>query len=518
MSDHTVRNAAPEDVAGRTMVGAAWLVGWRMTTRLLGLVSTLVLARLLVPADFGLVAMATVFTASVAALSELGVSEALVRRPSNDREHLDTAFTMQVLRGCLTGGLIAAGAWGVAAWFEEPRLVPLMLVLAALAVLGGCENIGIVEYRRTLRFDMEFRLLFLPRIAGFVTTLTAAWLLRSFWALMLGIMASQLVRLAMTYAVHPFRPRAGLSRWRDLVGFSFWTWATTLPNLVWERLDAFMLGPVLGPARLGIYLLSAEIAVMPVSELVAPATHALFSGLSVAQQRGRDLVGLALGIVSAMLLVVAPLTVGISATSGYMVAGLVGPNWAAAQPVIAVFAWLCLCAPFSYVFKTVLKATGAVRPYFWAMASAAAFKFTALYAVVQAGAGLEAAAAAVVACMVIECLLFLLCLRGCGDPQWRTHLPGLLRITVSTLIVGAALQLSGLGWRPVTMASVPALLVGGAIGLATLAGSAVVQAGLWWLWRCPPGPERRVLELVAGMLSSSRFGRRGRSSVLVAGD
>ena len=84
-------NARSGSISNRTVIGAGWLVAWRMVTRALGLVSTLVLARILVPADFGLVAMATSFSSSVGALSELGISEALVRRQENERGHYDTA-------------------------------------------------------------------------------------------------------------------------------------------------------------------------------------------------------------------------------------------------------------------------------------------------------------------------------------------------------------------------------------------------------------------------------------------
>ena len=240
------------EVGARTAVGAAWLIAWRMVTRALGLVSTLVLARLLVPADFGLVAMATTFAFAVEALSEIGLLEALVRRPDTDRAAYDTAFTMQVLRGLATGGLIAVGASALGAWFDEPRLVPLLFVLAGLAVASGFENIGIVEFRRTLRFDVEFKLQFVPRICQFFVTIAAAWALQSYWALLIGIAVSKLGRLVMTYLIHPYRPGLTLSRWRELVGFSFWTWASSIATLVWERSDAFILGPVVGAAELGV--------------------------------------------------------------------------------------------------------------------------------------------------------------------------------------------------------------------------------------------------------------------------
>jgi O-antigen/teichoic acid export membrane protein len=473
-----------------------------MTTRAIGLVSTLVLARILVPADFGLVAMATAFSASIGALSELGVSDALVRRKENEDGHYNTAFTMQVIRGILTGAVIAAGTLSAAGWFNEPRVVPVLLVLAALAVTNGFDNIGIVEFRRQLRLDMEFKLLFLPRICGFVTTIAMALLLRSFWALLIGIVVSQVMRVAMTYIVHPYRPRFTLSHWRDLIGFSFWVWATSLVRLLWDRLDVFILGPIVGPAKLGVYMLANEIAVMPISEVVAPASSALFPGFSLAQQRGTDLMGLVLSVIAAMLILVVPLAIGVSATAGYVVAALLGPRWEEARPLISIFVWLCVMSPISWVCMTVLRATGRVRLDFTVMVGATAFKALVLYLVVQAGGDLVLAAIASVCCAGVECGLFLVQVRRLGDLRWREHWGGFARIVASGLVVTGVMFASGLGWTPVSASSFEALLIGGAIGIAVIAMFFSTQFAIWWALGRPSGPEHRVIGLFEGVWSS----------------
>ena len=100
--------AAPLSVSKRAAMGAGWIIAWRFATRNLGLLSTLILVRLLQPSDFGLVALATGFINSVDALSAIGVQDALVRAPGLDRNLYDTGFGLSVLRGCLTALAIAA--------------------------------------------------------------------------------------------------------------------------------------------------------------------------------------------------------------------------------------------------------------------------------------------------------------------------------------------------------------------------------------------------------------------------
>jgi O-antigen/teichoic acid export membrane protein len=90
------------DILVNTTRGAGWAFGWRLLTRALGLVNTLVLARLLVPGDFGLVAIATGFSQGILALSQVGMEDALIRHPKPTRELYDTAFTINLLRGLAT--------------------------------------------------------------------------------------------------------------------------------------------------------------------------------------------------------------------------------------------------------------------------------------------------------------------------------------------------------------------------------------------------------------------------------
>jgi lipopolysaccharide exporter len=151
--------SAPEaSLTVRTARSAGWVIAWRMLTRILGLISTVVLTKLLLPGDFGLVALATSFALAVDGLSELGVGEALTREMSLDRDMYDTGFTISFCRGLLTAAVIAMGAWPVAAFFGDPRLGTITLVLAVAMLLSSVENIGIVDFRRDLAFQKELQL------------------------------------------------------------------------------------------------------------------------------------------------------------------------------------------------------------------------------------------------------------------------------------------------------------------------------------------------------------------------
>lgn len=151
--------------------GAAWSLALRWGMRLLGLLSTVLLARLLSPSDFGLVAMAMLVVAFVQAWLAFGVDTALIQNQDATREHYDTAWTIRILQGVVVAIGVAAAAPFAATYFEEPRITAVLLVLSFAILLGASANIGVVAFRKDLEFDKEFRFQIIGKILGFVVTL-----------------------------------------------------------------------------------------------------------------------------------------------------------------------------------------------------------------------------------------------------------------------------------------------------------------------------------------------------------
>lgn len=491
-------------LAARTVRGAAWLLAWRAASRLLGLASTLILARVLVPADFGLVAMATTFASSVDLLSQIGVQDALVRRVDDDTSLYDTAFTLQFGRSLATALITAASIPVITWWFGEPRLGAILLVLAACSVISGLENTGVAEFRRAMRFDMQFKLLLFPRLLQVAVTIPAALLLQGYWALLIGVAVSQLARTGMGYALHPFRPRLRLAGWRELAGFSFWTWASCVVGLAWEKGDLFIFGPAIGPAQLGLYLLAMELGILPVTEIIAPVADALFTAFAAAQKKGANSLHHAPLVATALVMCVMPATITISCGSGYVVAALLGPKWAAAAPLIAMLAWLCLFSPISFVCSVVLTANGFVRRNFIGKLTASAVKLVFLLTVVSLTRRLDYIAAAVTACVAVESVAYFLLLKGLGVVRIWPMAGPLARTLMAGLAVVALLWQAGLAWQEVSITSLAAIACAGLLGLGVTLAYFLLILLLWRLAGRPAGPETRIAELAVGLVRPFR--------------
>ena len=488
-------NTPPASITSRVVAGAGWMVAWRMVSRMLGFVSMLVLASLLTPKDFGIVAMATAVTGAIEGLSQLGVRDALVRLKDERRDYYDTAFTFQVARALLTALLIAGLSLFASDLLGEPRLRAILLILAALTVVTGCENIGIVSFSRALDFRTQFFLQAAPRLLGFAITTSLAFLLHSYWALIAGAAVAKLSSVVASYVASPHRPRFGLTGWRYLLHFSFWSWAGGLVLVVLNRADPFLLGPVLGTAAFGLYVLSSEIASLPVTELLEPACTALFPGFSLARRSGSDPVAMGLSVAGALALCTIPFSAGISACSGYLVASLLGPQWEAARPLIAVLAWMCMFLPFSWVAVTVLSAQGQVRRVFASHAFAAAIKVAGILAV-RHTRDFGVIGGTVVAITAAEAVMFIWQLRGAGNTELRSLAMTLLRAAASVAVTCAVLSVVPGAWAHVGLERAYALAAGGAIGGLTFAVFFACQAGLWLMCGRPAGAESRIAGLL----------------------
>lgn len=178
-------------LGSRVAAGAAWMVAVKLLERLIGILSVVILARLLVPADFGLVAMATAIIAVVELLSAFSFDAALIRSQQAARADYDTAWTLNVILAAVCALLIAAAAFPAGAFYSDARLGPVMLWLSLATCIRGFENVGVIEFRKELQLHREFQLLLAKRLAVFAATVSVALATRSHWALVLGILVGR---------------------------------------------------------------------------------------------------------------------------------------------------------------------------------------------------------------------------------------------------------------------------------------------------------------------------------------
>ena len=320
-------------VGDRVAAGAAMLYGTSLLLRVLQLATTLILARVLTPADYGIVALAATIVGVLDTMSDLQVGGAIIRAKNMDGQFLDTAFTITLCRGLLTGTLLAVLAHPLAMAFHNSQLEAVLYVLALTSVINGIHNPYFSLFERNLEFHQESWRAALASILGAVVGISLALLFRSYWALVAGTVSRSIFNMAMSYVQTPGRPKLSVKRFSEIFHFGGWLTLIGLINYVNNRVDYFLVGS-LNSAKLGAYHLGEQVTSMATGDVVGPLSRALFPAFAMfaddpdrlkSSYRRAQVVVIGLAL---------PIGFGTSALASEIIPLLVGPQWLLAIPVV----------------------------------------------------------------------------------------------------------------------------------------------------------------------------------------
>ena len=319
--------------------GAAWMVLLKILERGIGLISTVILARLLIPQDFGLIAMAMSIIAVLQLFGDVGFEVAIIQNNNAEPKHYDTAWTFNLFFGIIACITLLVLARPTALFYEEPRLAAIIYVLAIGVLIKGLANIGIVDFRKELQFDKDFKFLLARKLSGFFITVPIALIYKSYWALVLGIVGSNLFSTVLSYLVHPYRPKITLSAWNDMFHFSKWLLFSNILGFLRIRSSDFIIGKIIGPHALGLFSISYEISNLPTSELSAPINRAVFPAYAKLSHDARALRQNFLNVLSILAILVLPIGTGMAVLSGPLVLFVLGEKWIESAPLITLLAF-----------------------------------------------------------------------------------------------------------------------------------------------------------------------------------
>jgi lipopolysaccharide exporter len=331
-----------DNFRSKLTAGVVWMVTFKFLEKGLGLLSTLILARILAPSDFGIVAMSMSFVAFLELCTSFGFDIALIQKQHATRDAYDTAWTFNVMLGVGVAVLLVALSWPAGQFYRHPEVMGVMCVLAVGSLAQGLENVGVVAFRKELRFDREFRFLLTKKLIVFAITVPLAYFTRSYWALVVGIVTGRIGGVALSYLLHPYRPRFSLRAFRELADFSKWLVAVNFLHFLKERSADFVIGRFQGARAVGLFSVSYELASIPATELVAPINRAVYPAYaSIAHDRPR-LREEYLVVLAMISFLAVPAVAGMAATSTLLVPVVLGSQWVAAAPVLAVLAFFGL--------------------------------------------------------------------------------------------------------------------------------------------------------------------------------
>ncbi len=345
----------------KIFAGALIVVSMRWSDRLIGVISTLVLARLLVPDDFGVVAMASLFVGLVDVLLDLGVVASLIHKGRCEDADFNSAWTIRIIQASVAATIIVIASPWVADYFSDTRVTSVLWVMAAATLVGGLENIGVVNFQKEMNFGRDFTYLFSRRIAAFSATMALAWFLRNYWAMPLGAFFGRAVGVGLSYKLHPFRPRLTLSRFKGIWSFSQWMLLRSIGVYVDSRLDKLLIGHRVDASTMGAYSVADEISSMPSTELLAPLGRVLFPALVCVRENMEQLRYTFLLALAVQTMIALPAATGLALVAHEAVLSLLGARWIIAIPFVQMLALVYGVSAVSHAAGYLLLTLGETR-------------------------------------------------------------------------------------------------------------------------------------------------------------
>jgi O-antigen/teichoic acid export membrane protein len=363
-----------------------------------------------------------------------------------------------------------------------------MQCLALRAFLSGLENVGVVDFRRDVRFDRFFKYNAYPKVVSFFVTIALAWYWRNYWALVAGILVLQATRIALSYGMHSYRPRFSLKKISGLWSFSTWTLLRSIGISLNAQIDQIVIGGITSVSSMGRYSVASDVAATPSREINDPIVTVLYSVMAKVQRNLEEMRSVYLRVFAWSATICISASVGMALVAGEMVPLVLGSRWLDVEPLMG---WLALSAGMlginsaPYVLFDVLG-----RPHVGARMQWVRLVLLVI-AIVPVGymtRNLEwiAATRLIVTAIFTPPLLFAAGRQaGVSTMQyvqclWR---PALSAVAMSALVLSMDTILP----TEVTLR----LLIKTVIGAAAFSGSSLL---LWYLSGRPPAPERDVME------------------------
>lgn len=343
--------------------GVFWTGGGQAVRQVVQIVTSVLLARLLAPDDFGLLGMTMVFVGVAQLFTSFGIGSAIIQARDADPAALSSAFWLNVSCTSVVALSLIFGAPLVSAFYKDPRIAPLVATLSLTLLLSGVSVIPDALLLKSMGFAALARIQVLSSSTGAVVAIFMAWQGWGVWSLVAQPIVGNLTALSLTWRAAAWRPdfTFSWSRVSGLVRFSADMLGSNLINYANRSVDILLIGRVLGETALGYYSLASQIMVYPLANVSAVIVRVLFPTLSSLQDEEERFRKAHLKATQAIALVTFPMMLGLLAVSDEFIRVVLGDKWLPSEIVLRVFCLLGMLQSVNTTSSTLLLALGQTR-------------------------------------------------------------------------------------------------------------------------------------------------------------
>ena len=335
--------------------GVKWTSVSTLGRRVLALLANVVFARLLEPGDFGLVAMAAVVIGFVDIFKDLGTGTALVREKHERESLLSSVFWLNCAFGLLITAAVVLLAPAVAAFYKEPRVQPVLMVMAASFLLSSLSIVHTSILTRRMAFERLAKVELATAVVSYAVGIGAALMGCGVWSLVYQVLTNTALGTLLIWFASKWRPRLMFvrSEVRSITGYSLNLAGFNIFYYFSQNLDNLLIGRFLGTEALGLYDLAHKLMVFPMQAISAVFGRVMTPYYAQAQDDLPRFRQAFLRVAAAIAFVSFPLMIGLFAVREHFVPVVFGANWAPVIPLLAMFAPLA-------ALRSVLTTTGSI--------------------------------------------------------------------------------------------------------------------------------------------------------------
>lgn len=331
----------------------------------IGLISILILARLLTPDDYGVVAIILLIVYFCDVLSNIGSQQYIIRKQSLCDEDVNTAWTLDLILKFILWICLIVCSPLLAAFYDDPRLINALYVSSFYLLISALKSPSLTLLRRDLNYKPILKISACQKLISFMSVMLIVFAIEpSYWALIVGHIVSAITLTIGSYFIHPVRPKLTVIKIREMWSFSQWMLLRGVTGYVRAQVDIILVTKLFTSDQIGTYHIARQLSVMPSTDIIGPAIQPLLAAFSqVRHNRSEFAYQFSLSFFVVCILIL-PISIFLYYFPQPVINFFLGDQWKNAYPILSALSIFLFAIAISQLTDQSCVALGKVRALF----------------------------------------------------------------------------------------------------------------------------------------------------------
>ncbi len=348
------------EIGHKALKGSKWVLISTILSKSFQFLTTIILARLLLPADFGIIAISQIIIGIVSLFQDMGMTQALIQKKENIEESADTVFLFNIFWSLILYIAVFIAAPYISSFFKNNETVIVLRVVCLSFLFQPFNIISNALMKKEFYFKRLFNITLWPIILSSLASIILAYFGFGVWALVLGILIGNLLITVLGWLGISWRPafkfNIGIAKELLNLGGAI----STQNVIIWfeNTFDDILVGRWLGTPLLGVYRLGFNIAVIPATQIAGPINDVVYSTFVKLQDNKAELKRFFLYIIKYISLITFPIGAFLFTASGIFITTVLGDKWSEAVPVVQFVSVYGTIGSITFLIPTLTRAIG----------------------------------------------------------------------------------------------------------------------------------------------------------------